>query len=353
MSQNPGPPPVSRAVAVAGPSGKAAENYLIIQDTLKADRGAEAKAIQAMFGGDKDLMNRFLAVAFAALASNSDLLRQANPLSVIQAIKDAAALGLEPTGLAGEGAIILYGQTAQFQPMWRGYLKRIRNSRKVLDIDCQIVYLNDQFSVRLGTDPFIDHTPLLFGERDEASGEFLEQRGGYRGAYAWALMPSGKHIIEWMPESDINEVRDRFSKGANRSDSPWKTAWPEMARKTVIRRLAKRLPGEAVDQLLLADAQADNAAEALHAATVEAHKSVSGLRTLALSAVGQLPAPTGQTEAGDAQGEDEAEPAATPPTEERQATGCLAPSPYGDGQACVLVHGHGGNHKGADKSTWN
>lgn len=364
MSQNPGPPPVSRAVAITGPSAKAAQTYQAIQDTLKDNRGAEVAAIKAMFGGDKDLMNRFLAVAFSALAKDSDLLEKATPASIIQSIKDAAVMGLEPTGLLGEGAILVYGSTAQFQPMWRGYLKRIRNSRKVVDIDCQIVYLNDEFSYRLGTDPSIHHVPLLFGEKDEDSGEFLEQRGGYRGAYAWALMPSGKYLIDYMPEVDLLEVRDKFSRGyQNRpGSSPWTTAPGEMYRKTVIRRLAKRLPGEAVDMLLLADAQADAAADALKAATVEANKASEGLRSIALRAVGQLPAEAGQTESGEEQGGSETEGEAPPPADPPTAVGtggpedvCGGQSPYGDDQTCVLAAGHPTtvNHKGADGSTWN
>ena len=76
---------------MAGQSPKAAANYLIIQDTLKADHGAEAKAIQAMFGGDKDLMNRFLAVAFAALATDG--------------VTGLSAQLSEQIGGSGEGAL--------------------------------------------------------------------------------------------------------------------------------------------------------------------------------------------------------------------------------------------------------
>lgn len=356
MNRDPGPPPVSRAVTVATPGGKAAQNFQIIQDTLRENRG-EVSAIKAMFGGDRDLMNRFLAVCFSALARNPQLLQDATPASIIQSVKDAASMGLEPTGLLGEGAIIAYGDVAQFQPMWRGYLKRIRNSRKVLDVDCQIVYMNDaEFDVWFGTDPGIRHKPLLFGEKDEETGEYLAERGGYRGAYAWALMPSGKTIVEWMPESDINAVRDQFSRAAKRGDSPWATSWGEMARKTVIRRLAKRLPGEAVDQLLLADAQADAAADSLRQATHEANAASESLRNMALRAVGQLPAEPGQTENGDAQGGSETEPESQqPPPAEEPGTleACGAASPYGDGQTCVLPAGHDRTHKGADKSTWN
>src|SRR5690349_9607086 len=166
------PPPVapSRAVQVSQGQQAIQANYQTIVSTLKENNGAEAKAIRAMFNGDKGLMDRFLAVAFSLLAKQSDLLLKATPISIVQSIKDAASLGLEP--MTDDGAIIERGGIASFNPMWRGYLKRIRNSGKVLEVDCQLVYDNDVFSVELGTNPDIHHVPALV------------DRGGYRGAYA-------------------------------------------------------------------------------------------------------------------------------------------------------------------------
>jgi recombination protein RecT len=377
-----GPPPVQndapRALSVYE------GNFLTIRETLTSSRNADGKQILSMFGGDKELMNRFMAVAFSTLAANSDLISRCTPMSVIQAVKDAASLGLEPTGLGGEGAIVRYGDTAQFQPMWRGYLKRIRNSGKVQDVDCQIVYMNDEFNISLGTDPSIHHVPKLIGERDEQTGELLEQRGDYRGVYAWALMPSGKYIIEWLTTGDINEIRDHFST-AYRNDrdrkSPWSTSWSEMARKTVIRRLAKRLPGEAVDSLLRVEAKSD-AAEAA-AVPEQASVKVSEAQKLALAAVAGNPAAPVATESENAAQQTSEkdnsvagaiakvnETLDTDPVElERKAaeirdladadTGpsvvvgqCAVESPF-DGSICVLAAGHPNNHRDGEQQSWN
>ncbi len=280
-----GPPPVGpSAVVPAQPQLNAAQaNYLTIVDTLKANRGAEAKAIQAMFGGDRKLMDQFLAVAFSALQSQPKLLTDCDPMSLIQAIKDAASLGLTP--MTEDAAIIPYGRTAKLMPMWRGYVKRIRNSREVVDLDVQIVYMNDKFELQLGTNPQLVHVPILVGEKGE-DGIALEERGDYRGCYAWALMPSGKYIIEWMTTDDLNYVRDHW--GNLRGDTPWKTSWGEMARKTVIRRLAKRLPAAAVDRLLALDKQGDEAAEQLKALNTSTTEALDEVRQLALRAVGQI-----------------------------------------------------------------
>lgn len=366
MPDRAGPPPVNRNLPATTESrgvAVAEANYAQIVDTLKRNNGAEAKAIRAMFGGDKALMDRFLAVAFSSLASNSDLLMNADPMTVIQAVKDSAALGLEPTGLNGEGWIIRYGKQAQFQPGWRGYLKRIRNSGKVVDVDCQIVFMNDEFMIRLGTNPEIFHAPILVGETDD-EGKPTAERGDYRGVYAWALMPSGKYIIEYLTTADINSIRDQFSQGfrTKPQSNPWTTSWPEMARKTVIRRLAKRLPGEAVDHLLVVEARNDAAADEMKAAVAEVKDGLADVRRLAIAAAsGEAPEEEGATEqngttgapAGEAEAQGGSETEQSKPSETPAEELCGAPSPYVEGHACVLPVGHAHNHRGPDRSTWN
>lgn len=304
---NAGPPPVqpSRAVAVAEqPRGAQVvqSNYLEVVNALKDNSGAEAKAIRAMLGGDKATWDRFLATAFSLLAKQNDLLYRATPASIVQSIKDAAALGLEP--MTDDGAIIERGGIASFNPMWRGYLKRIRNSGKVLDVDCQIVYENDRFELTLGTEPNIVHTPALPEFRTEEDGQRSEiaGRGDYRGVYAWAQMLSGKYIIEWMTTADINAIRDHFSR-ATKEGTPWRTSWGEMARKTVLRRLAKRLPGAAVDHILAIDQRNDNLAAEQAKELAKVGDEMAEVRALALRAVSGQPtedAPQSQSEASDA-----------------------------------------------------
>ena len=359
MPDKAGPPPVAPTRALT----KVETTYQSVADTFRSNNGAEAKAIRAMLG-DKATMDRFLAVTFSALAKNPDILQNCTVLSIVQSVKDAASLGLDPTGLTGEGAIIRYGDSAQFQPMWRGYVKRIRNSGKVVDIDCQIVFMNDEFTLKLGTSPEIFHAPILVGEKDD-DGEPTSERGDYRGCYAWALMPSGKYIIEYLTTADINAVRNQYSQAFRRGkgDSPWDTAWTEMARKTVIKRLAKRLPGEAVDQLIRVDAVNDQAVESLNAATAAVADSLADVRRLAIAAATgeeEPVAPPATIEEAAAKERSTghadliADAAAGDPGEAGEAEMmCRAPSPYGDGQFCVLFKPHDGNHKGADKSTWN
>lgn len=305
-----GPPPVGRSAAAPQQESRLSvptQNYLTIVDTLKANGGAEARAIRAMLGGDKRAMDAFLAMTFSLLQSNPKLLQDCDPMSLVQVIKDAASLGLVP--MTEDAAVVPYGRTAKLMPMWRGYIKRIRNSREVTDLDCQIVYLNDEFSLTLGTNPGIHHVPKQYGEKDE-SGAMNETRGDYRGVYAWALMPSGKYIIEWMTADDINHVRDTWGnkRSYNNQPLPWETSYAEMARKTVIRRLAKRLPAAAVDKLLQLDKAADEAREEIVKLAATVNDGLDEVRQLALRAVGQLP--PGEPRANEDGSEDASQPGA-------------------------------------------
>lgn len=191
-------------------------------------------------------VERFKTVALHALNSNPDLLN-CSPLSIVEAIREAAALRLEPTGLLGDAYLVKYGNNARLMPGYRGLMKLARRSGDVVNIDAQVVYAGDAFDVQLGTEPRIEHLPLIEGDR-----------GNFRGAYAWARLATGELVIDWMSYADIEQVR-KSSKAA--TSGPWVGFWSEMARKTVIRRLMKRLPlTTEADRALELEAEAEHEA---------------------------------------------------------------------------------------------
>jgi recombination protein RecT len=237
--------------------------------------------LRALLGNDA-AVERFIAVTLHSISGNNDILSRCTPASIIEAVREAATLDLEPTGILGEAWIVRHGNRAVLRVGYRGFLKLIRRSQQIKALDCQIVYDHDPFALRLGTDPGIDHTPSL-GER-----------GGYKGAYAWARMSTGELVIEWMTTDDIEQAR-RVSQAKNAG--PWKDWWGEMARKTVIRRLAKRLPLSTIAANAVAiDEEADK-----HEVEQEADPTRKAtLRLLAEATGGDLPkqeAPESQAEA--------------------------------------------------------
>lgn len=198
----------------------------------------------ALLGSEK-AVQRFITVSLHYLSGASELLERCSPASIVEAVREAATLDLEPTGILGEAWIVRHGNRAVLRVGWRGFLKLLRRSGQIVAADVQIVYENDQFELELGTNPYIKHTPDL------------NDRGTqFRGAYAWARMPTGEFIIEWMTTADIEAVR-AVSQAKNAM--AWTQWWSEMARKSVVRRLVKRLPLSPVAEKAVAlDEVADN-----------------------------------------------------------------------------------------------
>lgn len=174
---------------------------------------------------------KFTNTALAALSNNAELLKCDRP-SLYDAIVKAAQQGLLPDGR--EGAIVPFKGKAQFMPMVLGIIKRLAESQ--IFIDAQVVAEHDHFEQEFGDNAAISHRPPKLGS----------DRGILVGVYAIARLPNGLVMREVMDKNQIDAVRASSRSGDN---GPWAGFYGEMARKTVIRRLAKRLP--VLDQRVL------------------------------------------------------------------------------------------------------
>lgn len=168
---------------------------------------------------------RFIRVVLTAVQGDYALL-EADRKSLFEASMRSAQDGLLPD--KREGALVIYGGKVQWMPMIGGILKKIRNSGELVSIGAHVAYEHDHFVYVLGDEERIEHAPKLEGDR-----------GKPRAAYAIAKTKDGGIYREVMSVADIEKVRN-VSKAARKG--PWVDWWEEMARKTVLRRLAKRLP---------------------------------------------------------------------------------------------------------------
>lgn len=285
FTAQPGPPPVAREApaqtqTVAEREARAVATYDAVSQAFRSNT-RDWRAVRAMLGSDPALMQRFMGTVFSLLAKQSDLLEQATVPSLVQAVKDVAQMGLEP--FTGECAIVQYDGIATVLVEYRGYLKMIRASGLVRNIDCQVVYDRDEFVYgwdRQGG--YFTHKPFMPDFRVEGA---EQDRGGYRYAYAYAIMPDGFCMLEVMTEAEIAEIRDHYSRAGGRRVNAWRDAFGEMARKTVLRRLRKRLPtSPAMGVLTRLEAFEDRA-------EMPRLEAPSTARRLALSAVtGETPA---------------------------------------------------------------
>lgn len=186
-----------------------------------------AKALPPHISAD-----RFQRVAMTAIQSNPDLL-EADRRSLWAACVKAAQDGLLPDGR--EGALVTFFDRrrgrlmAQWMPMVAGILKKVRNSGELASITANVVYDGERFRVVLGDEERIEHERDLdaVGRKDPVA------------VYAIATLRSGEKVREVMTWGQVEDVRS-VSRAPERG--PWSSWAEEMARKTVIRRLAKRLP---------------------------------------------------------------------------------------------------------------
>ena len=167
---------------------------------------------------------KFTRVALTAV-QNTPALLNCDRQSLYNATIKAAQDGLLPDGR--EGAIVQFGNRAQWMPMVAGIQKKVRNSGEISTWSVNAVYENDEFDYQLGDEEKIHHKPTL------------RNRGELIAVYSIVVMKDGEKSREVMSVDDVNAIRKR---SRSPDKGPWATDFDEMAKKTVIRRHAKRLP---------------------------------------------------------------------------------------------------------------
>lgn len=197
---------------------------------------------------------RFRRNLSTAVAQHPKLL-QCEPAAVFLEVAKAAALGLLLDPQLGEAYLITGwskdGDVPQLRLGYRGLIKLARQSGEVASIYAHEVCDLDRFSVALGTDKKLIHEP-----------NYLTERGKVIMYYAVVHYRDGVSDFEPMSMKEILAIRDRsdayraFKAGKIKS-TPWSTDEGEMAKKTVLRRLLKRIPQspELADALAAEDAE--------------------------------------------------------------------------------------------------
>ncbi len=210
--------------------------------TLKEYLEERRPEIKAMLPTHVNI-ERFMKSALLAVARDRSL-QSCTSLSLFTAVINAAELGLDFTPGKAHAYLVKYGDKAQFMPSYKGMIDLARRSGDVKKIESVIVKEHDQFRIKFGTDPGIEHEPPKKGER----GEMI-------GVYAVATFSDGEKQFDYMAKEEIDSIRKR-SKAAN--SGPWVTDYAEMARKTVVRRLFKYLPcsSDMLSRAIEADNQA-------------------------------------------------------------------------------------------------
>lgn len=165
-----------------------------------------------------------------------------DPRFVYREVSKAAALGLLLDPQLGEAYVVPVWNVAakrqepQLRVGYRGLIKLARQSGEIKKIYAHEVCSNDHVECELGLDKRLVHRPDLYGDR-----------GPVIGYYAVVHYSSGETDFEPMTIDQIHAIRNKsdawqaFIAGKIKS-TPWATDEGEMAKKTVMRRLLKRVP---------------------------------------------------------------------------------------------------------------
>jgi len=183
-------------------------------------------------------VERFMRIVTTAVTGNIDLL-QADRRSLFESAMKAAQDGLLPDGR--EGALVIYNtkikeggrevwiKKVQWMPMIAGILKKVRNSGELASIVARVVYEGDKF--RNWIDDQGEH--LEYEAGDDSNQDVV------RRVFAMAKLKDGSIEVEVLSPRDVEKIRN-VSKAKDKG--PWVDWWDEMAKKSALRRLAKRLP---------------------------------------------------------------------------------------------------------------
>lgn len=205
---------------------QAKESPKTIQDYVKVMSGEIAKALPSVITPE-----RFTRMVLSALSTNPKL-GECTPKSFLGAMMTAAQLGVEPNTALGQAYLIPYRNhgimECQFQLGYKGLVDLAYRSGEVSIIQAHTVYSNDEFEYELGLDPKLHHVPAK------------KDRGEPVYYYAMFKTKDGGYGFEVMSFDDVMAHGRRYSKSFD--NSPWKTNFDEMAKKTVLKKVLKLAP---------------------------------------------------------------------------------------------------------------
>lgn len=175
-----------------------------------------------------------------AITNNNKYLAKANPATVIGAAAQAAMLDLPINQSLGFAYIVPYGNEAQFQLGYKGYIQLAQRSGQYVDIGAKTVYEGElEYENRL-LDKF------KFGERtgDEVIGYL-----------AYFRLTNGFEKMLFMTLDEMQAHAKKYSKNYKGGTDKWGlTDFNTMAEKTVLKRLLSKYGPLSIESVQMSQA---------------------------------------------------------------------------------------------------
>jgi recombination protein RecT len=199
-----------------------------IHSLLTSEKMTKSLALAIRMPGVKPA--QIVRVAMSMIQRDNNL-AECEPLSICAAVVTACQLGLEPDNVSGLAYLVPFNKRCTLIPGYRGLVQLAYRSGQVASFETRVVYEHDDCVVDWGAEPPIVHKPTP-----------RKDRGKTIAVYAKVKLNTGGTVWEWMWQHEVDAIRDRYSHGCKRSDSPWQTEPNAQARKTVARRACKWVP---------------------------------------------------------------------------------------------------------------
>ena len=179
-----------------------------------------------------------------AVTNNNKYLAKANPATVIGAAAQAAMLDLPINQSLGFAYIVPYGNEAQFQLGYKGYIQLAQRSGQYVDIGAKTVYEGElEYENRL-LDKF------KFGER---TGDKVI------GYLAYFRLTNGFEKMLFMTLDEMQAHAKKYSKNYKGGTDKWGlTDFNTMAEKTVLKRLLSKYGPLSIESIQMSQAIAND-----------------------------------------------------------------------------------------------
>lgn len=179
-----------------------------------------------------------------AVTNNNKYLAKANPATVIGAAAQAAMLDLPINQSLGFAYIVPYGNEAQFQLGYKGYIQLAQRSGQYIDIGAKTVYEGElEYENRL-LDKF------KFGER---TGDKVI------GYLAYFRLTNGFEKMLFMELDDMIAHAKKYSKNYKGGTDKWGlTDFNTMAEKTVLKHLLSKYGPLSIESIQMSQALAND-----------------------------------------------------------------------------------------------
>jgi len=165
------------------------------------------------------------------------LLAECDAYSFMGALIQCAQLGLEPGSGLGHAYLIPFKRQVQLIVGYQGMIDLTMRSGKVDSIYADLVYEADDFDYYVENGrQMLKHRPNYKASRAENNIVLVYAIANIKG--------SDVPLIEVMSLAEVNQIEKQTRKGASKSNV-WVKYFGEMAKKTAIRRLWKKLPKSA------------------------------------------------------------------------------------------------------------